>query len=86
MSTKFRQSVFRLFVLCRPSLKHSHKSPVLFCQEYALRPTLLGDSRTGRLSYQHVNNHQFPERKFLLAENTPTPMTALTVDTSKFIF
>jgi hypothetical protein len=84
MSTKFRQSFVRL---CQTSSKGQHSSSVLFYKEYAMRPILNGGgtpgiiSTTGKLSY-----HQLQEKKCLLADNTPTPATANTIDTTKFIF
>ena len=95
MSTKFRQSFVRLCHSCRTS-KSQHSAAVLFCKEYAMRPVLNGVNRsaitgtlstTAKLSYHQSNIHQqLQERKLLLADFTPTPMTATTIDTTKFIF
>lgn len=92
MSTKFRQSFVRLCHGCCTSSKNQHTSAVLFCKEYGMRPMLMNVNRggtistTGGLSYRQSNVHQLQERKFLLADNTPTPATVTAVDTTKFIF
>jgi len=83
MSTKFRQSFVRL---CQTSSKGQHSSSVLFYKEYAMRPILNGGGTPGKLSYHQSNIHQLQEKKCLLADNTPTPATANTIDTTKFIF
>jgi hypothetical protein len=92
MSTKFRQSFVRLYSGCRPSSKGQHSSAVLCCKEYAMRPMLMTVNRTGgvistkeRLSYHQANIHRLQEKKLLLFDNTPTPVTA-PMDTTKFIF
>jgi len=94
MSTKFRQSFVRLCHGCQTSSKGKHSSSVLFYKKYAMRPMIMSlngggtpgtISTTGKLSYQS-NNHQLQEKKYLLADNTPTPATATTIDTTKFIF
>jgi hypothetical protein len=95
MSTKFRQSFVRLCNGCRPTSKGQHSSAVLFYKEYAKRPILMSVNRGGiagtisttdKLSYYQSNIHQLQEKKFLLIDNTPTPVTAGAIDTTKFIF
>lgn len=95
MSTKFRQSFVRLCHGCCRSSKNQHTSAVLFCKDYAMRPMLINVNRGGMtgtlsttngLSYRQSNIHQLQERKFLLADNTPTPATATTFDSTKFVF
>jgi len=48
----------------------------------------INGNRNGTMSsrYRPTSIHQFQERKMLLADNTPTPVTATTIDTAKFIF
>ena len=95
MSTKFRQSFACFCGKCRTTPKRPRSSAALFCKEYGMRPMLISVNRgsvggtistTGRLSYQHSNVSQLQEKKLLLAENTPTPVTAPAIDTTKFIF
>lgn len=95
MSTKFRQSFARLYGGCNTSSKGQRSAAVLFCKEYAMRPMLTSVNRdgiggtlstTGRLSYHQSNISQLQEKRMLLADNTPTPVTAAAIDTSKFIF
>jgi hypothetical protein len=92
MSTKFRQSFVRLFGGCRQPSKNQRSSAVLFCKDYAMRPMLMNVNRGGiistttALSYSPSNIHRLQEKKFLLLDNTPTPATATTMDTTKFIF
>jgi hypothetical protein len=95
MSTKFRQSFVRLCSggACRAgSSKDQRASAVLFCKEYAMRPMLHGGNRAGidgtitTTGYQLHNASQMQERRFLLAENTPTPLTTASIDTTKFVF
>jgi hypothetical protein len=92
MSTKFRQSFVRLCSGCRTSSKGQRTSAVLFCKGYATRPISINGNRngtissTGKLPYRPTSIHQFQERKMLLTDNTPTPVTATTIDTTKFIF
>jgi hypothetical protein len=94
MSTKFRQSFTRLYDGCRPSSKSHRSSATLFCKEYAMRPMLMSVNRdgiggtmstTGR-SYHQSNMSQLQDKRMLLVDNTPTPVTAPAIDTSKFIF
>ena len=93
MSTKFRQSFVRLFSACRNPSKEPRSSAVLFCKEYAMRPTLLmGMNRAGAdgtistTAYHPQNMSQIHERRLLLADNTPTPVTAPPLETTKFLF
>lgn len=92
MSTKFRQSFLRLCTRCQTSSKIQRTSAALFWKGYPKRPNSLnvqrGDtiSTTARFPYQPTNMHHLQERRLLLVDNTPTPVTANTIDTSKFIF
>jgi len=95
MSTKFRQSFLRLCDECRSSSKYPHSSSVLFCKEYATRPILMRVNRdgfggsmstTGATSYHQSNLNHSQERKLLLTDNTPTPLTTTPIDIPKFIF
>jgi len=90
MSTKFRQSFLRLFDGCRSSSKYPHSSSVLFCKEYATRPILMRVNRDGfggsMSTTGRASSNQSQERKLLLTDNTPTPLTTTPIDIPKFIF
>ena len=92
MSTKFRQSFLRLCARCQTSSKVQRTSAALFWKGHPKRPISLNVHRgetmstTGRFPYQTSNMHHLQERKLLLVDNTPTPVTANTIDTGKFIF
>lgn len=92
MSTKFRQSFTSLCQGCNASSKDQRASAVLFCKEYAMRPIRNsinrdgiggGMSTTSRLPYPPSLIH---EKKLLLTDNTPSPMTAAVIDETKFTF
>jgi len=90
MSTKFRQSFLRLCHGCCTSSKNQQSSAVLFCKEYAMRPMLISVNRdgiAGRISTTDRSNiQQLQEKRLLLVDSTPTPLTTTTIDAAKFIF
>ncbi|CAF2413711.1 unnamed protein product [Rotaria sp. Silwood2] len=95
MSTKFRQSFGRLCGGCNASSKSQHASAVLFCKGYTMRPMLMSINRDGlggtmstttRLPYRPTNISQLHEKKRLLTDNTPTPITTVTINHENFIF
>ena len=95
MSTKFRQSVIRLGGRCIASSRDPHRSDVLFCQEYEMRPMFITMNRddaggttstTVRLPNYASNISRSQERKLLLPDNTPTPITASAASDKKFTF
>ncbi|CAM4750032.1 unnamed protein product [Rotaria magnacalcarata] len=95
MSTKFRLSFASLYHGCNASSKNQGTSTVLFCKAYAMRPMLTSMNRddlggristTSRMTYYSTKLAQIQEKKMLLNDNTPTPMTATAIDETKFTF
>ena len=57
-----------------------------------MRPMLIGAHRGGMdgtistTAYNPGNGNHLQDRRLLLADNTPTPVTAPVIDTTKFLF
>ena len=95
MSTKFRKSFILLCDEFRPSTKGQGSGAVHFCKEYTIRqmrsPRGGGGgggtiSTTLKGSYYVSNGSQLHEKKSLLADNTPTPISAFPGNETKFVF
>ncbi|CAF0970787.1 unnamed protein product [Adineta steineri] len=95
MSTKFRQSFVRLCHQYRTCSKNQHPTDVLFYKSYAKRPISMSVNRdgcggtistTGKVSYYQPNHNHLQERKLLVVDDTPTPITTTAFNTTKFIF
>jgi hypothetical protein len=94
MSTKFRQCFILLCDDCRRSSKGQRSPTVYFGREHTVRQIMGLNglngvrtiSTTGKVSYHQGNPSQFQEKKTLLVDNTPTPVTDNPNDEIKFVF
>ena len=94
MSTKFRQSFLLLCEGCRPSSKGHRSNGTFSYKEYTLRQVMgvnrfaMGGtvSTTMKGSYHLAQGSQLHEKRSLLADNTPTPVTAAPMGEAKFTF
>ncbi|CAF0837507.1 unnamed protein product [Adineta steineri] len=95
MSTKFRQSFILLCDECRRTTRPHHADAAYFYKGYTAKQ-IIGSNRlpggggtistTGKISYHQPNGSQLQEKKSLLADNTPTPITGIPIEDTRFFF